>query len=223
LDFFEKILDLFFPPVCGICGKINKNSLCDGCNKNLQSKKTCKIDYYQNEDIFYEEHFYIFKYDGIIRDKIIDYKFNDKAYLYKTFEKIILNDKKICDFIKSYDIIIPVPIHKKRKLIRGYNQSELIIKEVARNLRKQCNIELDNMSLMKIKNAEKQSLLTKEQRTENIKNSYELQKSNIEKLKGKKILIFDDIFTTGSTANECSKTLMLAKPKKIGILTIAKD
>lgn len=223
MDFFEKILDLFFPPVCGICGKINKNSLCDGCNKNLQSKKICKIDYYQNEDIFYEEHFYIFKYDGIIRDKIIDYKFNDKAYLYKTFEKIILNDKKICDFIKSYDIIIPVPIHKKRKLIRGYNQSELIIKEVVRNLRKQCNIELDNMSLMKIKNAEKQSLLTKEQRTENIKNSYELQKSNIEKLKGKKILIFDDIFTTGSTANECSKTLMLAKPKKIGILTIAKD
>lgn len=61
------------------------------------------------------ERFHMLKYEGIIRDKLIEYKFNDKPYLYRMFYEILIKDKNACDFLKGYDIIIPVPIHKKER------------------------------------------------------------------------------------------------------------
>ena len=83
------------------------------------------------------------------------------------------------------------------------------------------NIEYRSDILLKIKNTANQSLLNKEQRQENLKNAYEVK--NKEYISNKNILIFDDIYTTGSTANECSKMLVEAGARSIGILTIAKD
>lgn len=201
--------------MCGFCGKINKNYLCDNCNKIIKSIEKNNIDVYERN---FDKHLYIFKYEGIIRKKIIDYKFGDKAYLYKTFQKIILNNKKVCDFINSYDIIIPVPIHNKRKMERGYNQSLLIIKEMTRYIE---NIKIDKDTLVKKVNVERQSSLSKKDRTKNIIGAYYVKnKKNIE---GKNVLIFDDVFTTGSTVDECAKVLKESGTKNIGVFTIAKD
>lgn len=163
---------------------------------------------------------YIFKYTDIIRDTIIKYKFNEKSYLYKTFSYLILNNEKIIKYINKYDYIICVPIHKKRKKSRGYNQSELIIKDVCKNNK---NIKIENNILIKIKNVKPQSSLDKKARVTNIKNAYILNMKNKEKILDKKILIFDDIYTTGSTANECARVLKTYGAKKVGILTIARD
>ncbi len=209
---------MLFPPVCGFCGKLSPESLCAECEKQINKLKKNEIDTYDEGKNYFQNHMYIFKYEGIIREKIINYKFNDKAYLYKTFEKIILNDKKVCDFVKSYDIIIPVPIHRKRKLERGYNQSELIIKNIAKKL----EIQIDNKSLIKVKNTQKQSVLNKSEREKNIIHSYELNKSGYYNLCNKNILILDDIFTTGSTLKECSKIVWKANPSKIDVFTFAK-
>lgn len=160
---------------------------------------------------------YFFKYDGIIRKTIIDYKFNDKSYIYKTYTNFFLKNEKFCEIIKKYDIIIPVPISSKRSKQRGYNQSLLIAKELA----KKTNIKLENKCLIKSKNIIEQSKLNKEERKQNIIGVYKLK--NEQKIKNQKILIVDDIYTTGSTVNECCKTLLKAKPSKIGVLTIAKD
>ena len=74
----NKILDLIFPPVCGICGKINNNSLCKKCELKLKETAIFGIDNYLNDyEKHYDEHLYIFMYSGIIRKLIIDYKFND--------------------------------------------------------------------------------------------------------------------------------------------------
>ena len=102
---------------------------------------------------------------------------------------------------------------------RGYNQSELLAKEIAKILR----IKTDTKTLKKTKNIIAQSTLNKEQREQNVIGAYKVK--DIEKIKNKKILIFDDIYTTGSTVNECAKVLVQAGiPKNdIGILTIAKD
>lgn len=133
------------------------------------------------------------------------------------FSEIILNDKELCNILNEYEIITSVPVSKKRKKERGYNQSELISKEICRKL----NIEYAKDILYKTKNTIAQSKLNKEQREENAKGVYEIK--NLKKITGKKILLIDDIYTTGSTVNECSKILRQANPKKIGIFTIAKD
>lgn len=214
--FIEKILDLIFPPVCGICNKEINTYLCEKCEKEI-NKITC-VGENKYGDKYFSIHMYLFKYEGIIRNKIISYKFDDKPYLYKTFCEIFVKNKKVCEFLKNYDIIISVPMYKRKKNQRGYNQSELIAKEIAKKIE---NIEYRNDILLKIKNTPKQSSLNKEQRKENLKNAYVV--NNNEYILNKNILIFDDIYTTGSTANECAKTLIEAGAKDVGILTIAKD
>lgn len=215
---FNKILDLIYPNVCGICGEICKNNVCDNCNKKIEKLLLCLKDEYNDENIFYNEHMYLFKYENYIREKIIQYKFKEKPYMYRAFSELFIKNEKICNFLKSYDIITSVPIHRKRKNERGYNQSHLIAKEISKNTE---NIIYKNNLLYKIKNIKPQSSLNKVERIENIKDAYEVQDKEI--ISNKKIIIFDDIYTTGSTANECAKFLKKAGAQKIGILTIAKD
>ena len=147
----------------------------------------------------------------------LDYKFNEKSYIYLTFVNFLLKNKKIFENIKNYDTIIPVPISKKRQKERGYNQSLLIAKKIA----EQTNLQLINNCLVKTKNIIEQSKLNKEERSHNIQNVYELK--NVHLIQNKKILLVDDIYTTGSTVNECSKTLNQGNPEKIGVITLAKD
>lgn len=177
-----------------------------------------KVHIEKYKDKSFNEHYYLFKYKDI-RNYILEYKFNNKAYYYKSFVNILLNNKKMCEILKSYDIIIPVPIHNKRKRERGYNQTALIVKDIAR---KTHGLEPYD-ALIKVKNIVPQSTLKKEERKENSKNVYQL-KTNLENIiKDKKVIIFDDIYTTGATAEECAKAIKKAKPAKIGILTLAKD
>ena len=176
---------------------------------------------------------YGFKYDEVIRDSLIDYKFNEKTNLYKTFVNFYIKNEKIFKILKSYDTIIPVPISKKRRKTRGYNQTEIFSKYLASKL----EIEYRNDILIKNKNNKEQSTLTKEERTINIKGVYDISKKsfkeslnyenkNYEKtLKNNKILLIDDIYTTGSTTKECISVLRKTYNKHITIdvFVIARD
>ena len=219
----EKISNILYPPICGICEKINKDALCPKCN--LELKKQAEVNILQKEEIeenikkekYFEELMYIFKYEGQVRKLILDYKFNEKSYLYKTFVNFSLKNEKIFENIKKYDKIIPVPISKKRNKERGYNQSLLIAEEIANKT----NLGLVNNCLIKTKNIIEQSKLNKEDRQQNIQGVYSLQNERL--ITNKKILLVDDIYTTGSTVNECCKILQQANPKTIGVLVLAKD
>ena len=214
-NLFEKILDLIFPPACGICGKEINTYLCQKCEEQINKITCVGKDNYENK--YFSSHMYLFKYDGIIRSKIISYKFDDNPYLYKTFCEIFVKNKKVCGFLQNYDIIIPVPMHNKKKALRGYNQSELIAKELA----KKAEIEIFTDVLKKVKNNKVQSSLNKEDRKNNVKDVYKL--INKEKIYNKKVLIFDDIYTTGATIEACKKEILKANVKQFGILTLAKD
>ena len=211
------LLNLIYPPKCGICGKLNENFLFNKCYKILENDAKFNVDKFEKTENEFDEHIYMFKYEGAIRRIILQYKFQEKSYLYKTIVNFLLKNKKMFEIIKTYDTIVPVPISKKRKRTRGYNQSYLIAKDIASIV----GIKLENRVLFKIKNIIEQSKLNKEDRLENIKGVYEIR--NIKRIMNKKILLFDDIYTTGSTANECCRILKKAYPKKIGVLTIAKD
>ena len=207
--------EIIFPPCCLICGKISKKYLCKECKNKLYEKAIFKISNCQ--DAYFRRHIYIFDYKEDIRDLILEYKFKDKSYLYKIFSEIIIKNEKICGNLKKYDIIVPVPIHKKRKQGRGYNQSALIARNIANNFD---NLKYEEI-LIKIKNTPTQSSLSREERNKNVKNAYKL--TCIEKIKNKKIVLLDDIYTTGFTSNECSRLLRENGAKEILVLTIAKD
>lgn len=223
---WERLQKLIFPPVCGICGKQNENYLCGKCNLELQRQSEFQINSYVTETGFkrkhFDEHLFFFQYHGLIREQIIKYKFNDEAYKYKAIsnfilKNFILKDSKIFKTINDYDVIIPVPVSKKRLKERGYNQAELVARQIAKVLDKR----LVTNCLYKSINIVAQSTLNKEEREENIKGVYEVK--NKDNLLNKKVLLIDDIYTTGSTANECCKVLEEAGARKIGVMTIAKD
>ena len=78
----EFVLNFLFPTKCGFCGKINKQGLCPKCNYKLKQISKCEIKKVQ--DFYFDYQIYIFKYEGEIRSKLIDFKFNDKTYLAKS-------------------------------------------------------------------------------------------------------------------------------------------
>ena len=208
------LLSIIYPQCCLLCGKISKEICCKSCRKDINFKIETNI----SKDFYFDKHIYFFQYEDEIRNLILNYKFKDKSYLYKFFSEIIIKNKKICRILKSYDIIIPVPIHKKRKSERGYNQSELIARDLAEKIQ---DIKLENKVVIKKNNTKKQSELSKEERKKNVIDAYEI--INSEKIKDKSIVLFDDIYTTGSTVNEISKILKRSGAKKILVVTIAKD
>ena len=215
LWFINYAINYIFPNVCGICDNICKESLCKKCEIKLNNIVQNKVDKYTDKN--FEKHLYVFKYEGIIKEKLINFKFKEKPYIYKTFVKFLIKNEKICRFLKSYDIIIPVPIHYNRKVVRGYNQSALIAKSLANKL----NIIYEEKVLFKRVNNKPQSTKNKKSRKENVIGVYCTK--NEYKIIDKKILLLDDIYTTGSTVNECSRILKTAGVKKVDVITIAKD
>ena len=95
LDF---LLSLIYPNVCGFCGKINENYLCEECEKRIGKMLIYKVE--NVKDKYFNRHIYLAHYDGEFRDYILSYKFWDKPYMYKTFSKIILKNEIICGIIR---------------------------------------------------------------------------------------------------------------------------
>lgn len=199
---FENILDLIYPPKCGFCKKINKDYLCRNCELKIESLKKDKIVKVKNKDF---SHFlYAYEYKDEIRKIILNYKFNDQPDLCDTFVKLLLNNKKICRFLKSYDIIIPVPMYRKKQVLRGYNQTEII----AKNLAKELHLEFKEI-LIKSHNTKTQSSLNAIERKTNVEGAYEC--IDLQKIKDKNVVIFDDIFTTRKYCRGMCKTACNSK------------
>ena len=205
---FGFVLDFLFPRKCGVCNTLNDTFVCKDCLKRINSFKIYN---------FSEEGIWIYRYEGIVRNLIIDYKFKDKSYLCELFANCILSDGEVCKIIKKYDIILPVPLHKKRFKERGYNQSKLISDILAQKL----GVQTFDDVLVKIKNTLPQGKNLLHDRRKAIKGAFFVE--NPDKIRGKNVLIFDDIYTTGNTANECKKIIEESGAKSVEILTIAKD
>ena len=209
---FTKIVDLIFPRACGFCGqKINQRYTCRKCLNILEYYQE-KVVLYPKNGNSYDKLICGFEYKSYMKNKMLQYKFENKRYLAKTFGDLLahrLERYNICA-----DLIIPVPIHYKRELKRGYNQSAYIAKFVS----ELTNVPLKSDVLVKIKNNPKQSLLELKERKENVKNVYAVE--NNEPVKDKSIILVDDIYTTGTTSNECARVLKLAGAKEIIVATV---
>ncbi len=212
--FLEKIKSLIYPNVCLVCGKKideNKTYTCEKCKDILKYTMKRQIKVYS--DMYFTKLLACFEYKGLIRNKILAFKFKNKSYLGNSFAQIM--SESLQTIKDEFDIIIPVPIHFKRYLERGYNQSKILAKQIAKLLDKKC---LTNI-LKKTKNVVPQSTLNHIERQTNVLNTYKI--SNNLKILNKRILLIDDIFTTGATANECAKVLKMHGAKSVIVATIA--
>lgn len=226
-------IDSFFPISCLVCGT-GDQWLCEECSKKINYNNTLfcpaclkqsrKGEYCSNcrDNYFLDGLWIVGHYNDSNLNKLIKkmkYSFiRDLAAVLATMANDwIQKDKDIKKiFTSSENILIPVPLHPRRLKWRGFNQSELICK----NLAKPNNKKTDTCSLIKIKNNKLQSKLNKQERNLNIQNAYEWTGKHLNQ---KKIILIDDIFTTGATVNECAKVLKKAGASEVWALAIAKN
>ena len=150
-------------------------------------------------------------YDGIAKDMLYKLKFGGKRYIAKTLGAMMSDE-----FLKrnmQADIAVFVPMTHDEEKKRGFNQSELLAREVGERL----NIPV-LPALVKTRDTAAQKQLTRKEREENLKGVFSCV---FDEVKGRKILLIDDVFTTGATANECTAVLLKGGAREVSILTAA--
>ncbi|HYE22121.1 MAG TPA: ComF family protein [Verrucomicrobiae bacterium] len=226
---WKQILDLVFPPHCLVCGKA-EDFLCPSCIIKLPKLERQKCIVCSMPSPFGKTHSGCKsrkKIDGII--SALPYKDLNVKKLIETFKYKYISDlspalsKIIGESFQNYELqnffkdfsLIPVPLHKKRLVWRGFNQSMLLAQELSRNL----NIKIDNSLIERVKYTKPQVELGLKQRKQNIKNAFKVQN----RLTHLKFLLVDDVVTTGSTLNEMAKTLKRSGATEVWAITLAAD
>ena len=231
------ILDLLFPPFCIGCGR-EETYLCQDCASRIEileyqycpfcntpkitpDGKTCPscrksknlsglYSATSYQDPLVKKMISLFKYKPFIKE------------LSKPLTSLIIAHFQILgkmpeDF--NQFTLIPVPLHKKQLKKRGYNQSAELAKEISLRFK----IPILNNALVKIKQTISQTKLNRTERLKNVRGVFEINPSFSASIKNKKILLVDDVFTTGSTMEECAKTLKKAGAKEVWGVTIARE
>ncbi len=223
-DFLIELSDFFIPRFCEACDKklaTNEKVLCPDClagltptDKNLlQTEYERKFGNDNSIDEFYSA--FIFKVDEPIQKLLHKLKYKNKFRIGNFFgEKLAERfENEIKNF--SPDFIIPVPLHRLKKAMRGYNQSYYIAKGIA----KQTGIKVNGKILVRKKFTETQTHLNAEERKLNIENAFNVRKAS--KIKGKRVILIDDVITTGATTSEAAKVLKENGAEKIMALSVA--
>ncbi|MDF2821740.1 MAG: amidophosphoribosyltransferase [Clostridiales bacterium] len=162
----------------------------------------------------YERGYPVFEYNEVIKKSIFRYKYGNRREYADFYCNEILNRYGLQLKQEKFDLIIPVPLSKKRMIKRGFNQSELLALRIAKYL----NTKLDTTSLKRIIETKPQKILSSGQRQKNLKNAFQVRDNSVEL---KKILLVDDIYTTGSTVNACSKKLIEKGALSVHYISIA--
>lgn len=201
------LLNKLFPYICVLCGLPSacQQDLCHGCKADLPWIKNPLPD----------NTIALFNYQKPINHLIRELKFNGKLIYARILGELMA--EKLKHYYAQQDlpeIIIPVPLHKKRLCERGFNQAI----ELARPIAKTLKIPLDVHSCMRIKHTEAQALMPAKQRGNNIQHAFAIRKN----IGAKHIAIIDDVMTTGNTINELHSTLYASNIKKIDIWLCAK-
>lgn len=232
----SSLLELCFPRVCAGCGKINVldagfwcrhcreeltiigSPFCPRCGRPFQNAPESS-DHLCGECMESAFHFDTARsavlHTGIVRDRIHQYKFGGRLYWIPAFVELC---ESTCArwHLEPLDLIMPVPLHLKRLKERGFNQSGLLAKELGRRL----NVRVSFDSLVRSIWTQPQTRLNREDRLKNVRGAFEV--TNPVTVRNGRILVVDDVFTTGETLSECARTLKKAGAAEVHALTITR-
>ena len=223
--FGENILDILCPKTCPMCDKIisRHENICTNCHSKLvyihepkckkcgkelrdEAKEYCA-------DCSVKKHYFdlnvaVFEYSAMVSKSLYKFKYHNRRTYARFYGEAIA--KHCANDIRRWnpDVIVPVPIHYKKRIKRGYNQATLI----ARELGKEINIYVDEKYLYRVVNTRPMKELNKTNRKKNVENAFKIYKNVV---KYKKIILVDDIYTTGSTLDACAKALLGAGASEV--------
>lgn len=228
MELLKKLVDILYPKRCPVCDEvlgndnlihnicrtklnyINQDIVCLNCGRLSEVKDICNDCQSQEKSFNFGRS--IFIYDNTMKLIIHRFKYSGKKEYSEFLGFELAKMYKKMNF--DVDFIVPVPIHKNRYKKRGYNQSECLVIEMCKYL----NINYIKDIIIRSKDTLPQKNLTKNERQKNLYNS--IIPSNID-LKNKKVLLIDDVYTTGATIDSCAKILKNMGADKVYFLTLA--
>ncbi len=212
---FSGLIDLLFPPKCAFCGKVADTGADGLCTKCGQTLPYTKDNERSHKGRFYDECVAPLRYEGNVRQSILRFKFKGAVSYTDVYGRLMAGC--IRDTLAGkYDLITWAPLSPKRARNRGYDQAMLLAYAVA--------LELDDVAvetLDKRVNVQAQSSITdKYARRANISGAYTAKDPEL--VAGKRVLLIDDIVTTGSTLSECARILLMAGAESVVCAVLAR-
>jgi ComF family protein len=238
-NIFNRFIDIIYPPRCHICQdffgkhKPGNQLICNTCLAEFAEITSplcpiCSRTFHSLDD---EDHWCEeclrkrprydamgapYKYEGKIMDAIHQLKYGGKTYLVRSLGPLLASfAARWLDGTQDF-LMMPVPLHSKKLRERGFNQSLLLAKAI----RPLLGLEIDFLSLRRIKYTQPQTGLRKEQRRKNVRRAFGL--GSHANLKGRTVLLIDDVATTTSTLNECARVLKKGGCDKVFCLVLAR-
>ena len=215
MGIINTVLDLLYPPKCVFCGRILDSSgyaVCDGCDEKIDTPHGREVHLKGN---FISDGVAPLYYEDLVRESILRYKFNGKSGYAKTYAEIMAKCIE-SELYEEFDILTWVPVSRKRLRKRGYDQAELLAEGIGKCL----GISAVPTIRKTVNNPPQSGIKDAERRRANVLGAYEIIDKKL--IENRKILIVDDIFTTGATISECAKTLLLGGADVILCAAIAK-
>ena len=212
----DALLNLLFPPKCTLCAKVLEKQETDLC-------RTCRVDSPECAGIhknfsFLDSWAAVWYYEGYIRESLLRYKFR-RARHYAPVYGRMLAMRLQQEYPEGFDILTWVPISRLRRFTRGYDQVELLAEAVGQELGMQ-----PMPTLKKVRNNRPQSgIVGQAKRRANVLGVYRAVCP--QEVQGKRVLLLDDIITTGATAGECARVLLTAGAKEVhcGVIAAARN
>ena len=212
MKLYHFLMELLFPPKCVLCRKLLKNGeidLCGACRADAPEYPGKKINIR-----FLDSFAAVWYYEGNVRRSILRYKFYNARSYGVSFGRLLAM-KLLREYPEGFDMLTWVPVSRLRKLRRGYDQVELLAEAVGKELG-----TAPVPTLKKIRNNRPQSRLKDPAaRKANVLGAYRVLENA--EVKGKRVLLLDDILTTGATAGECARVLLSAGAKEVHCAAIA--
>lgn len=214
IGIINRILDLIYPRKCVFCGKvIDKGNICKSCSMLLPYTKG---DGASQKLPFIAQCLSPLYYDDIVRDAFLRYKFNGVQSYAVCFGKIMAECVQNNLDCSAVDVISCVPLSKKRQRRRGYNQSELLAKEISSTV----GVAMTELLQKNVDNTAQSKTNSSKQRLTNVSGVYSMK--NGADVEGKTVLLVDDIVTTGATLSECARILRRAGAERVLAVTLAR-
>lgn len=216
-----KLVDWVYPRRCPVCGDIVKSGkgagyICPECREELHyvEPPVCLKcgKHIENEEQEYcgdctsiPKHFVrgypVFVYDGALRDSVMAFKYkNKREYAAFYAEEIVRRHGQTLQGL-DVDGLVPVPVHKSRRRRRGYNQAEILAKELSKRLA----IPYYGKELYRVERTSAQKNLNDKERQKNLKSAFKRRRNGV---KLKKVILVDDIYTSGATIEACTRVLL---------------
>lgn len=156
------------------------------------------------------------RFDGTARDLVHRLKYGDRTDLAATLGRMMTQAGR--DLTRDAGLIVPVPLHRTRLWSRRFNQAAMLAQAVARH----ASVPLAPMALSRVERTRQQVGLTKTQRADNLQGAFRVPPDARPQVEGRRILLVDDVLTTGSTANAAARALLRAGASAVDILTFAR-